>query len=314
MNRQAGHTRNSTDPVKDATVSALARVLEPLLELMLDAGVTVQELNQIAREGAVRIATKRIANDCGRENRSRVAILTGLPRSEVTRILNSPHSLKKAKFDQNPARRILAAWHDSPHFLSPRGEPAVLPIFGRKLSFEYLVKNYGGGIPVRAMLDELTQLNAVERLDNQRVRAKARVPISTGLTSRSISAIGERCNDLLRTLAHNAQITSRPLFEATAHIDDGDIDMISLVRREIAEQGANFINATNSLLNRAHMKGSSKSMKSAKTCRVGVTVFYFQDENSSREQASLIGRHGRRKNLRRRPATQKKPGPKLPSE
>src|SRR5712671_1369435 len=139
----------SADPVKDATVSALERVLDPLLELLLDAGVTVQELNRAARNRAVRIATQRVLKESGRQSKSRVAIMTGLPRSEVTRILGSSDSGPKSKPDQHPARRVLAAWHDDPRFLASNGDPAVLPIFGRRRSFERLVERYGASIPVR---------------------------------------------------------------------------------------------------------------------------------------------------------------------
>src|SRR5882762_2389581 len=89
----------STDPVKDATVSALERVLDPLLELLFDAGVTVQEFNRIARNRAVRIATQRVIKESGRESKSRVAIMTGLPRSEVTRILGELDAGPKDKPD-----------------------------------------------------------------------------------------------------------------------------------------------------------------------------------------------------------------------
>src|ERR1700733_5379644 len=44
-----GRRQPDSDPVKDATVSALERVLDPLLELLFDAGVTMQEFNRIAR-------------------------------------------------------------------------------------------------------------------------------------------------------------------------------------------------------------------------------------------------------------------------
>jgi hypothetical protein len=211
----------SIDPVKDATVSALERVLDPLLELLFDAGVTVQEFNRIARNRAVRIATQRVIKESGRESKSRVAIMTGLPRSEVARISGSSDSVPKTKPDQHPARRVLAAWHDDPRFLAPNGDPAVLPIFGKRRSFERLVERYGASIPVRAMLDELIQLDAVERLEDQKVRAKSRVPIMTGLTDRSITAVGERGRDLLETLAHNVRRSAQPYFEATAVIDDG---------------------------------------------------------------------------------------------
>jgi hypothetical protein len=301
VNSTGRRQRGSIDPVKDATVSALERVLDPLLELLFDAGVTVHELNQIARNRAVRIATRRVIKESGRESKSRVAIMTGLPRSEVTRILGASDSVPKSKPDQHPARRVLAAWHDNPRFLAPNGDPAVLPIFGKRRSFERLVERYGASIPVRAMLDELVQLDAVEQLEDQTVRAKSRVPIMTGLTNRSITAVGERGRDLLETLAHNVRRSTQPYFEATAMIDDGDLELVNFLRREIAEQGTNFINSATSLLNRSQIKRSSKTAKSSKGVRLGVTVYYFQEESPSNDQAIGVGTHGRRKNLRRQP-------------
>jgi hypothetical protein len=154
---------------------------------------------------------------------------------------------------------------------------------------------HSGGIPVRAMLDELTQLDAVVRLSDQRVKAKARVPILTGLTSSAITVIGERARDLLETLTHNLRRTSKPLFEATALMDDIDAESVSLVRREIAEQGASFINSSNSLLSRSR----SAAKKSTK-CRVGVTVYYFQDKIESAGSSKGATTYTRRKNLQRR--------------
>ena len=307
MNSGGRRPAGPTDPVKDATVRALERVLDPLLELLFDAGVTVQEFNRTARDRAVRIATKRVIKESGRESKSRVAIMTGLPRSEVTRILGLADSVAKAKPDHHPARRVLAAWHDDPRFLAPNGEPAVLPIFGKKRSFEHLVERYGAGIPVRAMLDELMQLDAVARLEDQKVRAKSRVPIMTGLTNRSITAVGERGRDLLDTLTHNVRRSSQPFFEATAVVTDGDLDLVGFVRREIAEQGTNFINAATSLLNRSQIKRGSKAAKSPRTVRLGVTVYYFQEESPLSDEPTAVGTPSRRKNLRRQPGKPAKP-------
>jgi hypothetical protein len=267
---------------------------------MLDAGITVQEFNKTVRERAVRAATRRVTKEIGRESKSRVAIITGLPRSEVTKILNSRDPQTRTKTSQHPARRVLAAWYDSPHFGTPSGEPAVLPIFGKKRSFERLVDKYGGGIPVRAMLDELIQMNAIERLEDQKLRVKARVPILTGRSSRSIAAVGERTRDLLDTLTRNLRQNGTPLFEATAVIDDSDLDMVSVVRREITEQGKNFINSATSLLNRSQKKRSSKSVQPVNRTRLGVTIYYFQDEILGEHDPSASLVINRRKNLRRR--------------
>lgn len=295
------------DPIGDATLGALKHVIDPLLELMFDAGVTVQEFNNLLRNSAVRTATSRVVKECGRNSKSRVAIMTGLPRSEVTKILNSFDLASKTTLGQHPARRVLAAWYDNPRFLGATGEPAVLPIFGRKRSFERLVSIHGAGIPVRAMLDELTQIDAVERLADQKVRAKSRVPILTGLTTNAIAAVGERCGDLLQTLTKNVRRHLPPLFEATAQVSDADLDLVPIVRRELAEQGTSFINGANSLLKRARGKKGGASSTAVAKCRLGVSIFYFEEEVAGGNTFVKDVKHDRRKNLRRqRGATERK--------
>jgi hypothetical protein len=280
-------------------MAALTRVVDPLVDLTFDAGITVQEFSRLVRERAVRMAAIRVAKESGRASKSRVAIITGLSRSEVARILGAEDLSAKRRLGQHPARKVLAAWYDNPRFLRVNGDPAVLPIFGKRRSFERLVATYSGGIPVRAMLDQLTQINAVELLSGQRVKAKSRVPIFTGLTNSAIAIIGERAGDLLETLNSNLRATATPLFEGTALVADIDIGAVPLVRREIAEQGAAFVDGANSLLARARATPKRSKLTPSTKCRVGVTVYYFQDEIASEVNCRSAIRGGPRKNLQR---------------
>lgn len=297
----APHRSPINDPLKEATTVVLKRVTDPLVDLMFDAGVTVHEFSQILRECAVRAAVRRVSRESGRESKSRVAIITGLPRSEVARILRSDDVLIRKRPGQHPARLVLTAWFDDPRFLAANGDPDILPIFGKRRSFERLVAMYSRGIPVRAMLDELTQIDAVERLSDQRVKAKSRIPIFTGLTTSAISSIGERTRDLLDTLTKNLRRKSKPLFEGTALIEEADIETASLVRREIAEQGANFISNANSLFSRSHVGPSRSSAKTATIKRrLGVTVYYFQDDIENEASSNSQTTYRPRKNLQRK--------------
>jgi hypothetical protein len=295
----APHKSHFDDPLKEATIATLKRVVDPLVDLMFDAGVTVRELSQIVRERAVRTAARRVYKESGRDSKSRVAIITGLPRSEIARILESDDALATRRLGQTPARKVLAAWFDNPRFLAANGDPAVLPIFGKRRSFEQLVSMHSGGLPVRAMLDELTRIDAVERLEDQRVRAKSRIPILTGMTAGSIAVIGERTRDLLDTLTKNLRRTSKPLFEGTALADEIDPEMISIFRREIAEQGASFLNSANSLFGRSSIKGKRSIPKTSTKHRLGVTVYYFQDGIEGATQSKPERTYQRRKNLSR---------------
>jgi len=288
----------SDDLLKKTTIAALERVVEPLISLIFDSGITVQELCRLVRETAVRSAAARVARESGRGSNSRVAIMTGLARAEVARILSVNDVLPSSHLVQHPARRVLAAWYDNRRYLSAGGEPAVLPIFGKRKSFEQLVAAHSGGIPVRAMLDQLAQINAVEILVGQRVKARSRVPIFKGMTSTAVANLGERTGDLLRTLTTNLRATSNPLFEETALLSDVDTGAVPLVRRQIAEQGAAFIDGATSLLARSRINPRRSNLKGCPQCRVGVTVYYFQDEITSDNSVNNAQR--RRKNLQRR--------------
>ncbi len=289
----------SNDPLKGATIIALATIVEPLIDLMFDTGVTVQEFSRIVRERAVRRATTRVSKDSGHGSKSRVAILTGLPRSEVARILKASDCSPMRRIGVNPARKVLAGWYDNPMFLSENGDPLVLPIFGSRRSFERLVARYCGGIPVRAMLDQLVQINAVEVLPGQRIKVKTRVPTITGLTATAIAALGERTRDLLDTLRGNLRAPT-PLFEGTATLSDVDVDAIPVIRRELTEQAAVFIEGANSLFSRSRNRLRQSNSKNLPKSRIGITAYFFQN-NPVDEPLDVTAAAGvKRKNLSRK--------------
>ncbi len=289
----------SEDPFKETTITALRRVVDPLIDLMFDAGITVQEFSHLVRDRAVRSAAARIAQESGRKSNSRVAILTGLARAEIARILEATEPSYSSRGQQHPARKVLAAWHDDRRFLAASGDPAVLRIFGKRRTFEKLVAVHSGGIPVRAMLDQLVQISAVEILPEQRVKVKSRIPIFKGMTIGAIANIGERTADLLGTLKNNLRTTSMPLFEGTAFLGEVDIGAVPLVRRQIAEQGSAFIDGATSLLSRSQSKRRASSIMQTTQCRVGVTVYYFEDEIATARPRRPPEDTGRRKNLQR---------------
>ncbi len=299
MSRKAA-TTTSIDPLKDATLNALSQLMDPLLNLMFDTGVTVREFTQLLRTQATSSATRRIMREAGTSNKSRVSILTGLPRSEVARLLRKPPVDEPPRRAQHPIRKILAAWFDDPNFLTKEGDPAVLPAFGKRKSFERLVGKYGSGVPVRAMLDELTRINAIEWLENQRIRPRHRIPLITGMTATSVSMIGERGRNLLETLLANAHTAKSPLFEATAMIDHASAATIAIGRREILQQGTNFISSADALLARLkHSSQGGRNSQGRPGKRIGVTVFYFEEGERQIESGLSRQAISHRKNLRR---------------
>lgn len=293
----------SVDEIKQATISSISMILDQILELGFDVGLTVQELNLLLRSRAVHTAAKRVVIESGRMSKSRVAILTGLPRSEVTKMLNQEDSGLRVHKRPNTAAGIIACWYENPRFLGPDGQPRVLPIYGKRASFEQLVALRGRGIPVRAMLDALLELNAVEALPNQHVRPRSRIAISTGLSPRAIIALGDKCSDLLGTLIENLRGMKPPLVEASVAGNLPD-SIVPLVRRELAGQTMSFINAVDSILKKAKLKGGTKHKSFGRRhIRLGMSVHYFEKSKEGLARKEFNSR----KNLRRRKRGTAKP-------
>ena len=287
------------DDIKDAALLALRRLLDPLFDVMFDSGVTVSEVTRLIRDGAVHSASRRVRKESGHGNKSRVAIMTGLPRSEVARSLKLPDAaMRGPRRDPHPARRVLAAWHDTQPYLTPNGAPAVLPIYGAARSFESLVNEHGGALPIRAMLDELIHGNAIECLPDQKVRATSRSPRPTRLTATTLGTLGERGKDLLTTLTTHLRLDTEPRFQATAQVNAAEtLDTVAL-HRQLAEHGHTLITAAESLLNHPPAPGDAPA-----GTRVGITVYCFQEDRVAAADGPET--HVPRKNLRRRPPRKK---------
>lgn len=66
-----------------------------------------------------------------------------------------------------------------------------------------MVKRYGRSIPIRALLDELSRIGAVEVLQSQLVRVKTHMATERGANARAINSFGDRAAELLSSMLQN---------------------------------------------------------------------------------------------------------------
>lgn len=186
--------------IQIAARKALWKLLEPVSGLASDCGLSISEVNSILREAAVRGAAGRQLEHEKRINISGIAATTGVSRAEISRILKEGHAPELIDDrHQNPANRILAAWHRDPRFLTSNRLPAALKLYGRGATFESLVRQYGRGLPTRAVFDQLTRIGAIELLASQEVSPKMSVAVDPRITPQMIKAYGGWATDLLST-------------------------------------------------------------------------------------------------------------------
>ena len=142
----------------------LRQLLFELALVLLPCGVTPIRFANLAREAFIRAAVGRARLRNGKPNHSKIAALTGLPRKEIRRTLKNPRErLESDSTARKPSERVIRGWLTDRRFLTRQKRPKSLEVSRGTRSFERLVKEYGGDVSPRAVLEELVRSKIVSR-------------------------------------------------------------------------------------------------------------------------------------------------------
>lgn len=182
--KESGSKRKSKRSVRKRHTSRLARVsqtadhraarqdtdvqrfLFALAQLLVPAGITPKHFSELAKHAFVHAASDISRFRNGKINHSRVAVLTGLSRVEVKRLLIHGKSGGPRRItQQSRAERVVRGWMVDRRFLELNGLPRDLPVRGGATSFASLARKYAGDVPYRAVLNELLRMRVVKQTD-----------------------------------------------------------------------------------------------------------------------------------------------------
>jgi hypothetical protein len=287
--------RPQRDDRRNAAREASLRLFEPLAEFALDNGLSIRELSSILREAAVRGLVAQQLEVSRRPNISGIAASSGIPRGEISRILNKKTTSpgENTKHHEQSTRKILAAWSQEPRFAAANGLPAVLRIYGRGATFEALVKSYGRGVPIRAILDELRRMGAIEVCGSQEIRLNRARQISPQV----IRALGSEAGEILTTILQSIRQSEScvNLYRTTAIISPNSIP---LLKKEISKRGVSFLADARRRLLRESRMASVNDGSSMMASLVSVTISFREAlPKRKRKRGPFVGRKNFRRTL-----------------
>ncbi|HRJ69814.1 MAG TPA: DUF6502 family protein [Beijerinckiaceae bacterium] len=201
---------------------ALARLLRPLVRLMIRSGITFPALSDTLREVYVSVAEKEFALRAKPQTDSRVSLLTGVHRKEVRRLREAGVPVSETPAMVSRSSLILAHWLGSPDFTDTAGEPRPLHRFSDGPDgpgFDSLVAAVTRDVRPRAVLDELLEQEIVSLDDEGRVHllATALVP------SRDMDALsyyfGRNLHDHLAAAVENLAGRTPAFLERAVHYE-----------------------------------------------------------------------------------------------
>jgi len=211
-------------PREGASLHApLARLLRPLVRLLVARGITFPALTDLLRELYVNVAEYDFALAGKEQTDSRVSLLTGIHRKEVRRLRGAGAPVSVVPAVVSRTSRIIARWIADPAYTDPQGHPLPLPrtAEGSASSFETLVSGITRDVRPRAVLDEWLDrgLAFTDAQDRIVLAEAAYVPRGDGAEGPQLYYFGRNLHDHIAAAVANI-VGDRPRFlERAVHYD-----------------------------------------------------------------------------------------------
>jgi len=277
---------SGSQTINRALMSAVFRILKTLIRLLLRHGVPFQAFSDMAKHAYVEVARDDFGIPGRKPTTSRIAVLTGLTRKEIQKLLESalqPDSETAERY--NRAARVVSGWIRDRDFSGVDAQPSSLDLDGANGTFADLVRRYSGDMPPRAVLDELLRVGAVEKLGDGRVKLVARAYIPRSSDRDMLAILGSDVADLIGSIDHNLQHTDDPRFQRKVMYDNLSREGVAKFRDLSAARAQGLIEYLDSWLSQ-HDRDVNPTVDGTGRMRAGLGIFYFEEnlETSGEEK------------------------------
>jgi hypothetical protein len=198
----------------------LARLLRPLVSLLIRSGMTFPALCDLLRELYVNVAEHDFGLPGKEQTDSRVSLLTGIHRKEVSRLRGAGTPLAEVPASLSRTSLVLARWLGSPAFCDGEGRPLPLPRVApsEEPSFERLVTSVTRDVRPRAVLDEWLDRKLVALQGEQVVLLAAALVPPPG-DDQLLYYFGRNLHDHMAAAVSNISGGQPPFLERAVHYD-----------------------------------------------------------------------------------------------
>jgi hypothetical protein len=255
---------------------ALRTLLRPLVRLMLARQIPYPALAALLKETYVEVADRDFRLADKRQTDSRVSLLTGVHRKDVSRLRANPPSDDAPPRSVSLGAQIVARWVAEDRFLDAAGHPLPLPRHAAAAgapSFERLVESVSKDIRPRAVLDEWVRLgiasvdgDGVVRLDKESF-----VP-EKGFDEKAYY-FGRNLRDHIAAAAHNLAGEGSPFIERSvyyAHLSSESVDELARLSEELGMDALRAVNRRALALQRRDAEAGGGAQ------RMNFGVYFFE--------------------------------------
>lgn len=211
----------------------LARLLRPLVRLLIRSGMTFPMLGDLLRELYVNVAEQEFSLPGKDQTDSRVSVLTGIHRKQVSRLRDAGTPVSTVPVTLSRTSRILARWLAAPEYTGLDGRPLALPRTAEQgPSFDALVVSVTRDVRPRAILDEWLDRGLVRMDSEDRVVLLESAVIPRAGDDQHLYYFGRNLHDHMAAAVANLLGRAPRCFERAVHYDGLSSDQaLALERR-----------------------------------------------------------------------------------
>lgn len=265
---------------------ALARLLRPIVRVLLANKVTYATFDQIARQVFVEVADRDFTLKGRKQTVSRVALVTGLSRKEVLRIKREP-PLADRELGRtfHRAARLISTWCNQAEYVDEKGEPLSLPFDGT-VSFSTLVDDVGGDLTPRAVLDELREAGIVNVDAARRVHLLNKAYVPNRDETQIMKILGTDVGDLAETISYNLnKPADQTRFQLKVSYDNLPQECLDNLHRMVSERGHEVLVEFDRWL-RQQDRDANPQVQGTGRVRAGVGIYYFEEQQPESQEES----------------------------
>lgn len=249
-------------------VESVARVLRPLIRVLIARGVRYPELCDWIKVHYLTVAERDFQLDGKRVTDSRLHVLTGLQRKDIKALRARQADPTTTPQSAGPVARVIATWLAD----IEQGGAQSMPRLGDAPSFEALVARVSRDIHARTIQDELVH-QGLARVEGDDLRLIADAYVPSDDDPALLAYLGANLGDHAEAAVSNVQTSDAPFFERAVHynhLTPAAISELDALSRDMMGDALQTLNARAAELQARDRAGRD----STERFRCGAFVFH----------------------------------------
>jgi len=261
---------------------AIIQMMKPIVTLLVRQSIPFSSFTKILKHLYVHTANRELTLPGKKLSHSRISIVTGIPRKDIKELLElKPVSNESMTHKYNRAARVLTGWIKDPDYQDKiTKKPISIPIENDddKPSLQNLVIKYSGGVPVRAVLDELIRIKSIRKSNQDEYEL-----VTYGYTPdqeevEKLKVISEEVSYFLKAIEHNMDAPfNNSYLQLSAKCDNLPSEIMNDLRDVSSKRGKEFLQDLASWMSQYDRDQNDKVFGTGKKRGV-VGVYYYEED------------------------------------